>query len=41
MVLSTTIGPATDWLEPDGAELELVAREGERAGAIAVARIAR
>ena len=39
IVLSATSGPATDWLRARRAELEPVAGEGERAGAVAVARV--
>ena len=41
MVFSTVFGPAIDCERADGAELELVAGEGERAGAVAVAGVAR
>ena len=34
-------GRPSDWLEPERAELELVAGEGERAGAVAVAAVHR
>ena len=39
IVLIATSGPAIDWSEPDRAELEAVAGEGERAGAVAVAGV--
>ena len=41
IVFSTVFGPAIEMRAADGAELELVAGERERAGAVAVAGVAR